>query len=271
MAMHEAEYLLPSVDSLDGPLELSCGIIAPREDSEEEDEALGMPALLPPPPSPSSVVQEELGIQPCLPLAHHQPQHTRSPKASNVTWVHFGGIAPAPHSPNLQASSLTAIRGGRGAAGRVGLRREAAVTVAEAVEPSEPKGSGGRAKKACVGRPNQTQQALDPLRCEHCSYRARNRHSLNNHHRQRHSGERFRHMRQCQRCPVTGCSVTKFHSSRMVQHLNTDHGARIQKVQLFFNSVEEFIRWKQAEERKIGVTFTKRTGDRHGPNMRATK
>ncbi|XP_072026573.1 uncharacterized protein [Amphiura filiformis] len=52
------------------------------------------------------------------------------------------------------------------------------------------------------------------------------------------------------------CGVTIYHTSRMIEHMEKDHGLVYQKQHLEFDSFEEFQRWKDEEEAAKFVQFT---------------
>ena len=68
------------------------------------------------------------------------------------------------------------------------------------------------------------------------------------------------------KCMSPNCKETFFHHNKLIQHLKNDHKAKIQESQMDFPSMKEFLTWKEAEESKNFLYYSKSTSTKKCKN-----
>ena len=63
------------------------------------------------------------------------------------------------------------------------------------------------------------------------------------------------------KCTFPGCSELFYHKSKMIDHLNIYHQVNAHKEVLHFPSEKKFMEWKEKEELRNFVYYSKQRGD----------
>ncbi|XP_072164983.1 uncharacterized protein [Diadema setosum] len=94
--------------------------------------------------------------------------------------------------------------------------------------------------------------------CSKCDHLFTQKTNLQRHLRKIHKVETTSNARTC--CIHPGCHQEFYHKTKLIQHLEEEHGMSTQKSELSFESEDKFFAWKEREESQNYAYFSKERG-----------
>ena len=115
-----------------------------------------------------------------------------------------------------------------------------------------------------LGTDKYTEECIEgfKFKCDICSKLFNRKDSLKRHYISVHHTEKLVDNVKRTKCFHSGCSKELYHNKKLLEHMKAEHNINIQGENLTFDSIDEFMKWKEEEEASNYVYFSKHGGDK---------